>query len=102
VRQILRWNWSRVVLALSFARSTAPMAFALRFSVLPLIDSIMRFAFDSGVEPSDFVNPRLLGAEHSTEIQRSAINLHRFSLTKYFETELQSRAKARARKTPDS
>ncbi len=98
--QILRWNWSRVVLALSFARSVAPMAFALRFSILPLIDNVMQLAFDRGVEydPSFFVH---LSPAHECEIERSSINLQRFTVTKYAETELR-RVKPRARKAPDS
>ncbi len=95
--QILRWNWSRVVLALSFARSTAPMAFALRFSVLPLVDSIMHLAFEDGVEGT-------LSAEHAFDIRRSSINLGSFCSTKYFTGEAQrsSKDKSRVRKTPDS
>ena len=91
------------MLALSFARSTVPMAFALRFSILPLIDSIMRSAFDRGVEPVQYRGDGL-SAEHSCEIRRSSIDLQRFSLTHYFETELQRFAppKARVRKAPDS
>jgi hypothetical protein len=85
--QILRWNWSRVVLALSFARSTASMAFALRLSVLPLVDSIIQFAFDIGVERrmglSGFLN-----VDEEMELQRSTINLKRFVCTKYFECEV--------------
>ncbi len=101
--QILRWNWSRVVLALSSARSVAPIAFALRFSILPLIDSIMHFAFDRGVEPI-LVRRVRLSAEHECEIQRSTISLPAFTRTKYFEAELQryNHAKTRVRKTPDS
>jgi hypothetical protein len=79
------------VLALSFARSVAPMAFALRFSVLPLIDTIMQLAFDKGTEPC--VATDGLIPEHECEIERSAINLQRFSRTKYFETELQRHTK---------
>ncbi len=91
------------MLALSFARSTAPMAFALRFSVLPLIDSIMQLAFHRGVEPDADESVELPSA-HAFEIQRSAMNLQRFTLTKYFERELQRthRCRPRMRKTPDS
>ncbi len=99
--QILRWNWSRVVLALSFARSTALMAFALRFSVLPIIDPIMRLAFDKGVE-----SPRVgdIEPEYEVEIERSAINLTRFTASKYFESELRPLAKSKtfAHKTAES
>jgi hypothetical protein len=79
------------------------MAFALRFSILPLIDSIMHFAFDRGVEPS-VVRSVPLSAEHECEIQRSAIRLVPFTRTKYFEAELQrsGQPKTRVRKTPDS
>jgi hypothetical protein len=95
--QILRWNWSRVVLALSFARSTASMAFALRFSILPLIDNVMQLAFDGGVDdPFEDLSPA-----HECEIERSSINLQRFTVTKYAEAELR-RFKPRARKVPDS
>jgi hypothetical protein len=108
--QILRWNWSRVVLALSFARSTASMAFALRFSILPLIDSLMHLAFEDGAErncvPEGYQNEdvRFLTAEQAFDIKRSAINLQRFTLTKYFETALSSQSKPRGqvRKKPDS
>ncbi len=102
LNQILRWNWSRVVLALSFARSTASMAFALRFSVLPLIDSIMHFAFENGVEEEFLYTSN---ASHEYQIQLASINLQHFTRTKYFETELQQHhkhAKTRARKAPDS
>jgi hypothetical protein len=98
--QILRWNWSRVVLALSFARSTAQMASALRFSILPLIDDVMRLAFDKGVvyDPSFSVN---ISPAHEYDIERSSINLQRFTVTKYAEAELR-RVKPRTRKAPDS
>ncbi len=103
--QIARWNWSRVVLALSFARSTAPMAFALRYSVLPVIDSIMRLAFDKGVElfynPFDPFLEETLSAEHEVGLQRSAISVQSFTHTKYFETEVQRHSKLK-RKTLDS
>jgi hypothetical protein len=91
------------VLALSFARSTASMAFALRFSVLPLIDTMMRLAFDKGLEAHRTFHSALK-FEHICEIERSAINLRRFTDTKYFETELHrhSKPEARSRKTPDS
>ncbi len=92
-----------MVLALSFARSVAPMAFALRFSVLPLIDSIMHLAFDNGVGCySVWFTEQALDQE--CEIERSATNLQHFSLTKYFETEVQrhGKPKARARKAPDA
>jgi hypothetical protein len=89
---MLRWNWSRVVLALSFARSAAPMAFALRFSILPLIDNIMQLAFDKGVEHH-------LTPSQACEIERTAINLNRFFVTMYFETELQRHSKPK-RKAP--
>jgi hypothetical protein len=97
--QILRWNWSLVVLAMSFARSTAAMAFALRFSVLPLIDSIMHLAFNLGVECDLHFKP-----QQAFDLQRSAIKLSRFTLTKYFETELQrcKPPEPRTRKAPDS
>jgi hypothetical protein len=90
------------VLALSFARSTAPMAAALRFSILPLIDSIMHFAFDQGVEPGSFwASGNHLSAAHECAIPCSAIKLQSFTHTKYFETELHryNHAKTRARKT---
>ncbi len=81
------------MLALSFARSTAPMAFALRYSVLPLIDTMMRLAFDKGLEPfSNPFNPYMgedLSGEHEIDLQRSAISVQSFTRTKYFETELQ-------------
>jgi hypothetical protein len=78
------------------------MAFALRYSVLPLIDTIMQFAFHRGAEycaPTPTIMPA-----HEWEIERSAINLQRFSRTKHFETELQRHSKpnARARKAPDA
>jgi hypothetical protein len=103
--QIARWNWSRVALALSFARSTASMAFALRYSVLPLIDTMMRLAFDKGVE--QFSTPfkpcvdKALSAEHEIDLQRSAISLQPFTRTTYFETELHRHSKHK-RKTSDS
>ncbi len=90
------------MLALTFARSTASMAFALRFSVLPLIDSIMRLAFDKGVETHHTVTP-YFSHEHKCEVQRSAINLQRFTATRYFESELcHKMAKPHVRKSPDS
>jgi hypothetical protein len=88
--------------ALSFARFTASMAFALRFSALPLIDSIMHFAFENGVEEEEFTLPN---ASHEHEIRLATINLQHFTRTKYFETELQQHhkhSKPRARKAPDS
>ncbi len=89
------------MLTLRFARSVASMAFALRFSILPLIDSITHLAFKYGVEADLFVRDAIT-AEDVCEIERSAINLHRFSTTKYFETELQRPVtKPRTRKTPD-
>ncbi len=89
------------MLALSFARSTASMAFALRFSVLPLTDSIMRLAFDNGVE-LPFVDD--MEPEHEVELERSTINLTRFTATKYFESELQhlKKSKTSAHKTSES
>ncbi len=92
------------MLALSFAGATASMAFALRFSALPLVDSIMHLAFEEGVE-DDSPDQPFFSAEQALNIQRSAINLQPFTLTKYFETELQchsSKSKPLARKTPDS
>ncbi len=92
------------MLALSFARSTASMAFALRYSVLPLIDTMMQLAFDKGVEKySNPFNPFLdeaLSAEHEVDLQRSAINLQPFTCTKCFETELHRHHKLK-RKTFD-
>jgi hypothetical protein len=85
------------VLALSFARSTAPMAFALRYSILPLIDNVMQLAFDKGVDdPLEDLSPA-----HECEIEHSSINLQRFTVTKYAEAEL-CRVRPRARKAPDS
>jgi hypothetical protein len=98
--QILRWNWSRVVVALSFARSTASMAFALRFSVLPLVESIMHLAFENGVEQEDSLYSN--DASHEHDIRLSTIDLQHFTRTKYFETEHHKRSKPRARKVPDS
>ncbi len=72
-------------MALSFARSFAPMA-ALRFSVLPLIDTIMQLAFDKGVERQSTWSERVISIEHACEIECSAINLQRFGLTQYSET----------------
>ncbi len=46
------------MLALSFARSTASMAFALRFSVVPLIDSMIHLAFENGVEQVSTLHER--------------------------------------------
>ncbi len=91
------------MLALSFARSTAPMTFALRYSVLPLIDTIIRLAFDKGAEAHRTCSTGLK-VEHVCEIERSTINLQLFTHTKYFDSELHrhSRPKARSRKTPDS
>ncbi len=91
------------MLALSFARSTAPMAFALRFSGLPLIDSVMRLAFDTGVAHDVWTQTRV-ALEKACEIERSAFNLERFSLTKYFSTELKLDRKLNPhdRKSPDS
>jgi hypothetical protein len=96
------------VLALSFARSTAPMAFALRYSVLPLIDAMVQLAFDNGVE--EFSNPfhtgvgDFLSDEQEFDLLRSVISLQLFTRTKYFETELRrhSKPKACTRKTLDS
>ncbi len=103
--QILRWNWSRVAVALSFARSVAPTAFALRYSVLPLIDAIMFLAFEYGVEPG----PNCFHEDEDrclqeSELQRSTISLQTFISTKYFEAELcrSMLSKPRARKAPDS
>ncbi len=73
------------------------MAFALRFSILPLIDNVMQLAFDGGVDdPFEDLSPA-----HECEIERSSINLQRFTVTKYAEAELR-RFKPRARKVPDS
>ncbi len=90
------------MLALSFARSTASMAFALRFSILPLIDNVMQLAFDTGVvhDPA-FLHLESFGPAQECIIERSSISLHRFTLTKYAEAELR-RVKPRARKAPDS
>ncbi len=90
------------MLALSFARSVATMSFALRFSVLPLIDSIMYLAFEYGLEISSYRSR--LTSEHEFEIRRSAINLQRFTLTGFFESELRgvTQPKSRTRKAPDS
>ncbi len=93
------------MLALGFARSTAPMAFALRFSILPLIDSIMQFAFHRGVEPGDPpLNESRLSGEHEHEIRCSSINLQSFTRSKYFEAEvhLSGQPKTLVRKNPDS
>ncbi len=77
------------------------MAFALRFSVLPLIDSVIRLAFRNGVE-----RPRAgdIEPEHEIELERSAINPTRFTATKYFESELRplTKSKTFARKTAES
>jgi hypothetical protein len=75
-----------VALALCFARSIAPTASVMRFSILPLIDSILRLAFASGVEP--FNDREALSTAHECEIRRSAISLDRFTATKYFEAEV--------------
>ncbi len=86
------------MLALRFARSVAPTASALRFSILPLIDSIMHLAFDRGVESSFlWTSGNRLSAEHECEIRRSAINLQSFTHTKYFETELHRHIPPKAR-----
>jgi hypothetical protein len=79
------------------------MAFALRFSGLPLLDSIMRLAFDTGVG-NDLWTQTGLALEKACEIERSAFNLERFSLTKYFNTELKLDRKLNLhiRKNPDS
>jgi hypothetical protein len=58
------------------------MAFALRYSRLPLIDSIMHLAFDNGVEDGTSIQPSLTCA-----IEHSALSLPRFTLTQYFESE---------------
>jgi hypothetical protein len=88
------------------------MAFALRYSVLPLISTVMQLAFDKGVEPpwhggpySDpYFYPEPFSPAHERDLQRSAINLQPFTHTKYFEAELRrhSQSRARTRKTPDS
>jgi hypothetical protein len=80
------------------------MSSALRFSILPLIDSIMHLAFNGGVEPCPRFSVVWGPAEEcamEVEIERSSINLQRFTLTRYAETAL-SRFKPRARKAPDS
>ncbi len=88
------------MLALSFARSTAQMASALPFSILPLIDTVMHLAFHVGVvyDPSFSVS---LSAAHEYEIERSSVNLQRFTLTKYAEAELRP-FKPHAHKASDS
>ncbi len=100
--QILRWNWSRAALALSFARSAAPMAFALRFSVLPLIDTIAQFAFGRGVESHPSFSDEPILFEQELVIECSAIDLQRFTRSKYFESELHRshRTHSRVRKSP--
>ncbi len=92
------------MLALSFARSVSTMAFALRFSILPLLDSIMHSAFGNGVEDaSRDVEMAPLSPAQEFDIERSAINMNRFTATKYWENELQrQKAKPRARKNPNS
>ncbi len=86
------------MLALSFARSIASMAFALRYSALPLIDSIMHLAFEYGVEDS---TQNYISAQEMFDIERSSIDLQRFTRSKYFEGELQrSKLKPRIRKAP--
>ncbi len=83
------------MLALSFARSVAPVAFALRFSVLPLIDSIMQLTADKDTEaPSPAKNKSV--AEEVCEIERSATDLQRFTATLYFERELQRSGTSKA------
>jgi hypothetical protein len=78
------------------------MAFELRFSVLPLIDSIIHFAFDRGLESSlPLPSSTALSGAHEFEIAHSSINLQRFADTNYFKTEL-LRFKTRARKRDHS
>jgi hypothetical protein len=90
------------VLALSFARSTASMSFALRFSVLPLVDSVMQLTSDHEMDLDDRVIPQAAVLEQACELEHSSISIQRFSVTKYFETELQRPSKPRIRKTPNS
>ncbi len=74
------------MLALSFARSVSRMAFALRLSVLPLIDNVLALAFVNGVEPNPhFILP---GAELEAMLRRSSISLQHFANSKYFASEL--------------
>ncbi len=92
--QILRWNWCRAIIALSFAKAVAPMAFALRHSILPLIDSTI-----------DLTMPYCVDSDASEEcaIRRSAIDLQLFTHTKYFENEVnRSVANASKPKMPKS
>jgi hypothetical protein len=80
------------------------MSFALRFSFLPLIDSVLESAFEAGgveceTHPLDL---RPTSPEDQWVMRRAATNLQRFSHTKYFAgvaSPLQ--AKSRARKIPD-
>jgi hypothetical protein len=79
------------------------MAFALRFSVLPLVDAIMHLAFENGVEQDHPLHSN--DASHEHEIRLATISLQHFTRTTYFETELQQHhkhSKPRARKAPDS
>ncbi len=79
------------MLALSFARSAAPTASALRFSILPLIDNIMHLAFKYGVEGDvcrDFF------VDKAFDLKRSEISLQAFLNSKYVESELQQQAQA--------
>ncbi len=82
-----------MALALMFARSTAPMAFALRFSILPLIDSIMYLAFEFGLEPE---SGSKLTAKQAHDIQLCAINLQHFISTQYFVKETEPVKKAQS------
>ncbi len=75
-----------MALALCFARSVAAVTSALRFAVLPLIDSVLHLAFEDGVEGA-LSHPT--GSVDDLDIERSARNVQLFTLTKYFEAELQ-------------
>ncbi len=71
-------------MALSFARSVAHMSFALRYSVLPLIDRVLELAEETS----------------RSDIRSSAIDLQRFVLTRYFNSEQNVHSKPRVRKAP--
>ncbi len=84
--QILRWNWCRAIIALSFAEAVAPMSFALRHSILPLIDSTIDLAMPYCVDTASFAyHP---DASEECVIRRSAIDLQLFTHTAYFENEV--------------
>ncbi len=64
------------------------MAFALRFAILPLIDSVQRLAFGEGVETEYPFEQELEGVE-AVAIERSTINVHQLTRTLYFCNEMQ-------------